>query len=304
MEDSLRNILWMNERINKVMKPYKSTFHLINKIGKITQPFEIGKQISDANSKINLLEMSAINSAGKAIAASQKFNKITYPKYNWEIISNTKSNFVFSNSIFEKIATLDKSFQVFNNIEHIFPIEKSFKTLIENSVGIDIENHKNEQVNIEAAIEEILDEANQLIGSINDSSEYTFTIINNFLNKVFNSRNIKTLTRVFIMDLVISILVTIATQSLNNTNSNITNQEVTINNTTNNITIVNTCPIFFNNVEKTLRTNPRSTSKIIDTIPISTEITIIKRNRIWTLISYENKDNQYIIGWTTNEGMD
>lgn len=297
----------MNERVNKILKPYQSTFHLIDKISKISkinQPFEMGKQISDFNSKIGLLEMSAISSAGKAIAASQKFNNIAYSKANWENISNKKVNFAFTNSIYEKIAILDKNFQAFNNIEHIFPKERSFKTIIENSVGIDIENHKTEQANIEAAIEEILDEANKLIGSINDSSEYAFTIINNFLNKVFSSRNIRTLTRAFIMDLVINILVTIATQSINNANSDITNQEVVINNTTNNITIVNTCPTSINSLEKTLYTYPRSTSKIIDSIPIATEITIIKHNRIWNLISYKNEEDRYIIGWTTSERLD
>lgn len=284
MDDSFKNMILMIERVNKILKPYQSTFYSINKI---TQPFEIGKEIS------------AVRSAGKAISASQKFSKIAYTKSNWEIISNKKSNFVLTKSIFEKIATLDKSFQAFNNIENIFPKERSFKMLIENSVGIDIENHKTEQANIEIAIEEILDEANELIGSISGSSEHAFTIINNFLNKVFNSRNIGTLTRAFIMDLVINILVTITTQSLNNTT-----QELTINNTTNNITIVSTCPISINSIEKTLHINPRYTSKIIDTIPVSTEITILKHNRIWTLISYKNEDNQYIIGWTTSEGLD
>jgi hypothetical protein len=235
-------------------------------------------------------------------------NKIINKSITHNLWANKFSNTAFiknydtflNDSTIQKITSLENGLNNYKFLT-LLNYSESINILFQKSIAYDLNNTSNKTETI-YDIEQVLEEANQVISIITNSAEDSFKIINTFLRKIFASKKLKTLTYTFIVDLIMQILISQIMQPTTNQVTNISQtQNITIQ-TVNNIS--NDCNIYINSIKKEIKTRPRNDSKLITIIPIGTELNLIKKNKKWALFTFINNYGIYSIGWATMDGID
>jgi hypothetical protein len=270
---------------------------MISDLDKIVKPYnnklEFSKKINSSlmNEKLWLTQNKIINKSITHNLWANKFSNTAFIK-NYDTFLN--------DSTIQKITSLENGLNNYKFLT-LLNYSESINILFQKSIAYDLNNTSNKTETI-YDIEQVLEEANQVISIITNSAEDSFKIINTFLRKIFASKKLKTLTYTFIVDLIMQILISQIMQPTTNQVTNISQtQNITIQ-TVNNIS--NDCNIYINSIKKEIKTRPRNDSKLITIIPIGTELNLIKKNKKWALFTFINNYGIYSIGWATMDGID
>jgi hypothetical protein len=287
---------------------YKSTMDYISGVSSITkQPAWI--DIIETNNRL----FTGISGVTRALQVSNTQSDF-YKTFNWLAKVNAMQPLGVNvpASLFQTITNLDNSFTKLHELAHIGSEFKGISNLILNSLPLDLEysnfDGENELSDWEKKIQKLADWTNEMVENVPvtvDRANELLKMFTSYFAKEFEDFKFM---REVILPLMLSILPTLFTSVLNTPapTNNFTTNNYYIDNSTDNTKIapISNGELVTNSIVKDVRRFPRKDSKAIATIPIGSEITILKFTRKWAKVFYRTTDNNEGYGWITKEGLE